>query len=91
MVRIWQLQEAKNRFSEVVNEAIENGPQIVSRHGEEVVVILAYSEYRQMQKAQIPLDQFFLQSPLRGIEELDFTRDTSLGRPDIELLAMNRA
>ena len=35
MARTWQLQEAKSRFSEVVNEAIEHGPQIVSRHGEE--------------------------------------------------------
>lgn len=85
MERTWQLQEAKSRFSEVVNEAIERGPQIVSRHGEEVVVILAYAEYRAMQKAQLPLDQFFLQSPLRGIEELDLTRDNSLPRPDIEL------
>jgi prevent-host-death family protein len=85
MARTWQLQEAKSRFSEVVNEAIERGPQIVSRHGEEVVVILAYAEYKQMQKTQLPLDQFFLQSPLRGVEELDFTRDSSLPGPDIEL------
>ena len=85
MARTWQLQEAKSRFSEVVNEAIEHGPQIVSRHGEEVVVILAYAEYKEMQKAQLPLDQFFLQSPLRGVEELDLTRDDSLPRSDIEL------
>jgi len=85
LARTWQLQEAKSRFSEVVNEAIEHGPQIVSRHGEEVVVILAYAEYKEMQKAQLPLDQFFLQSPLRGVEELDLTRDDSLPRSDIEL------
>ena len=35
---IWQLQEAKNRFSEVVNKALEEGPQTVTRHGEEIVV-----------------------------------------------------
>ena len=85
MARTWQLQEAKSRFSEVVNEAIEHGPQIVSRHGEEVVVILAYADYRKMQKAELPLDQFFLQSPLHGAEDLDLTRDKSLPRPDIEL------
>ena len=85
MARIWQLQDAKSRFSEVINEAIEHGPQIVSRRREEVVVILAYAQYRQMQQAQLPLDKFFLQSPLRDAKDLDLARDNSLARPDSEL------
>ncbi|MBG0817621.1 type II toxin-antitoxin system prevent-host-death family antitoxin [Planomonospora sp. ID82291] len=32
----WQVQEAKQRFSEVVRRATDEGPQIVTRHGEEV-------------------------------------------------------
>ena len=40
----WQLQEAKNRFSEVVDEALARGPQTVTRHGEEVVVIISAKE-----------------------------------------------
>ncbi len=85
MARVWQLQEAKSRFSEVVEEALENGPQVVSRRGEEVVVILSYLEYKQMKKAQLPLGEFFRQSPLVSVEDLDLTRDSSLARPDIEL------
>jgi prevent-host-death family protein len=85
MARVWQLQEAKSRFSEVVEEALENGPQVVSRRGEEVVVILSYLEYKQMKKAQLPLGEFFRQSPLVSVEELDLTRDSSPARPDIEL------
>jgi prevent-host-death family protein len=40
----WQLQEAKNRFSEVVDEALHKGPQTVTRHGQEVVVIISAAE-----------------------------------------------
>jgi prevent-host-death family protein len=40
----WQLAEAKNRFSEVVNKALAKGPQFVRRRGD-VVVIVAQQEY----------------------------------------------
>lgn len=39
-IRKWQLQEAKNKFSEVVRKAIEEGPQTVTKHGKESVVVL---------------------------------------------------
>ena len=38
MARVWQLQEAKNKFSEVVEEAISHGPQIITKHGIEAVI-----------------------------------------------------
>lgn len=85
MARIWQLQEAKSHFSEVVEQAIGQGPQIVSRRGVEVVVILSYQEYKRMRHTRLPLGEFFRQSPLAGAEDLDLTRDKSLPRPDIEL------
>ena len=85
MARVWQLQEAKSRFSEVVDQALESGPQVVSRRGEEVVVVLSFAEYKRMRKSQTSLGEFFRQSPLAGVEELDLTRDRSLPRPDIEL------
>jgi prevent-host-death family protein len=80
---VWQLQEAKNRFSEVVNKALEEGPQTVTRHGEEIVVILSKTEYNRLLKSQTSLLDFFRQSPLVGIE-LDLERDQSLPR-DINL------
>jgi prevent-host-death family protein len=76
---IWQLQEAKNRFSELVNRAIEEGPQTVTRHGEEIVVVLSKAEYNRLLKSQTSLLEFFRQSPLVGIE-LDLERDPSLPR-----------
>ena len=72
---IWQLQEAKNRFSEVVNKALEEGPQTVTRHGEEIVIILSKAEYNRLVKSQTSLLEFFRQSPLVGIE-LELERDS---------------
>jgi antitoxin Phd len=82
MDRVWQIQEAKNKLSEVVEKAIESGPQILTRRGEEIAVVLSYSEYLQLRKKQTPLSEFFRQSPLEG---LDLERDRSPVRPDPEL------
>nr|BFE80969.1 hypothetical protein GCM10020093_035700 [Planobispora longispora] len=44
----WQVQEAKQRFSEVVRRAVSEGPQVVTRHGEEVAVVIDIAEYRRL-------------------------------------------
>ena len=38
---VWQVQEAKNRFSEVIDKALKDGPQVVTRHGRPVVQVVA--------------------------------------------------
>jgi prevent-host-death family protein len=45
---IWQLQEAKSRFSEVVDLSLREGPQIVTRRGEEAVVVVSVKEFRRL-------------------------------------------
>ena len=45
MGRRWQLQQAKNRLSEVVDLACAEGPQIVTRHGKEVVVVVSKEDF----------------------------------------------
>ena len=84
MARVWQLQEAKNKFSEVVEEALTHGPQLITRRGVETVIVLSYAEYRSMLLDRKKLSTFFRESPLAG-QELDLTRDTSAARADIEL------
>ena len=74
MTRIWQLQEAKNKFSEVVEEAVKYGPQIITKDGSEIVVVHSYDEYRKIVLSQKKLSKFFGGSPLAGID-LDLTRD----------------
>ncbi len=44
----WQLQEAKSRFSELVDRTLAEGPQLVTRRGAEAVVVMAAPEYRRL-------------------------------------------
>ena len=76
MSQIWQLQEAKNRFSEVVDEAIARGPQMITRRGVETAVLLSVADYRKMVQSAKSITEFFRNSPLVG-EDLDFSRDQS--------------
>ncbi len=63
----WQLQDAKNRFSEVVNKALRNGPQVVTRRGKETVVIISVEQYRKLVRPKTSIVDFFQKSPLRNM------------------------
>ena len=81
--RAWQLQDAKNKFSYLVELARSAGPQIVTRHGKEVAVILSFSEYKKLIRPKTNLVKFFSKSPLSGLS-LELDRKKELPR-DIEL------
>jgi len=83
MGNVWQLQEAKNKFSHLVDKAHQDGPQIVTRHGKESVVIIAIEDYQKLNKPQSDLITFFKNSPLFDTN-IDLARDKSSAR-DIEL------
>jgi len=76
MHQTWQLQEAKNRFSEVIDKAIEHGPQVITRRGVETAVLLSVADYRKMVLGAQSITEFFRNSPLVG-EDLDLSRDQS--------------
>jgi len=80
----WQLQDAKKKFSEVVERALKQGPQLITRHGEKAVIVLSYKEYSKMKKSQTKLSEFFRASPLTKVD-LDLKRDKSLPRKDEKL------
>jgi antitoxin Phd len=84
MARVWQLQEAKNKLSKVVDDALRDGPQVITRHGAKVAVILSYTEYRKIAASQPKLSAFFRESPLAAIE-IDLSRDKSPIRKDAVL------
>jgi prevent-host-death family protein len=44
----WQVQDAKQRFSELIRTAHAEGPQVVTRHGEEIAVVIDISDYRHL-------------------------------------------
>jgi len=83
MGHIWQLQEAKNKFSKLVEKAQFEGPQFVTKHGKESVVILSVEEYQKIVKPKSNLFNFMQSSPLCGIS-IDDKRDKSASR-EIEL------
>ena len=83
MNNIWQLQEAKSKFSEMVERTLEKGVQIVTRRGRKTVVILGFDEYERLTKHTENLAQFLLASPLVG-SDLVIERDKSTPR-DLEI------
>lgn len=76
MVGLWQLQEAKNKLSQLVDEAVNTGPQIITRRGVEVAIVLSMEEYRQLTISKEKLSDFFRQSPLFDLD-IDLNRDKS--------------
>lgn len=68
MNAVWQVQEAKNRFSELIDKALADGPQIVTRHGRPVVKVIAMPEAAADSRA-MPDDgfvEFLLSMPRAG-------------------------
>lgn len=77
--REWQLQEAKNRLSRVVEQALHVGPQTITLRGKPTAVVVSFDEYRKLTLPRTGLSQFFRESPLCGTE-LDLNRSTDLPR-----------
>ena len=76
----WQLQEAKNRLSEVVRRAAEEGPQIITLRGDDAVLVIGIEEYRKLAgRSKGDLVEFFRKSPLAKVK-LDLSRSRDTGR-----------
>ena len=79
----WQLQDAKNRFSAVVDAALTGEPQEVTRRGKPVVVVIAVDEYERLCKSDAKNAPSFVEHLLAipkgsdddGFELPDRTRD----------------
>jgi prevent-host-death family protein len=69
----WQLQEAKQRFSEVVRRALEDGPQVVTRHGRDVVVVVSAAQFDKLRGETKDFKQFLRSAPDLG--RLRISRD----------------
>jgi prevent-host-death family protein len=75
----WQLQEAKNRLSELVRRAREEGPQVITLRGRDAVVVVSANEYGKLSRPRGSLVDFFRKSPLARLA-LDLTRSRDTGR-----------
>jgi len=79
----WQLQEAKNKLSQVIHDAQTAGPQTITVRGKDTAVVISTEDYQKLTHKKDSLLKFFQESPLADVE-LDLTRSKENGR-DIEL------
>jgi prevent-host-death family protein len=75
---LWQVQEAKTRLSEVIEEAQSKGPQIITRHGSERAVVLSMGDYRALTARQPDLKAYLLGGP--KVDSFEIETDTDTGR-----------
>ena len=75
----WQLQEAKNRLSEVVRKARSEGPQVITLHGADAAVVVSTQDFGRLSRPKGKLVDFFRKSPLVGVK-LDLKRSKDTGR-----------
>jgi len=80
MSAVWQVQQAKNHFSEIIDRALTEGPQTVTRHGKPVVRVVAVEGYQAALRADDGFLEFLLSMPKieGGLPEMP--RDRSKGR-----------
>lgn len=78
----WQLQAAKQHFSELVERARRDGPQVVTKHGKEAVVVVSAEDYRLLRGGGPNLVEFIRSGP--DFEALDLGRAEDRGR-DVDL------
>ena len=77
MKNTWQLQEAKNQFSLVVENALTEGPQMVTRHGELAVVVISVADLKKSKARKKSILEIC--EPIRGLD-FEVARDRSLPR-----------
>lgn len=82
----WQIQEAKQRFSEVIRAVANEGPQVITRHGEDVAVIVDIAEYRRLTGPAADVRQILLGPPMLDddeaavFDEIEAERERDHGR-----------
>ncbi len=78
----WQLQQAKAQLSEVINQAQTQGPQFITRHGDDRAVLLSIGEYARLNGGSDDLIDHLLNGP--KVEGFEVTRDHAVGGREFE-------
>jgi prevent-host-death family protein len=68
----WQVQDAKQRFSELLRVARTEGPQVVTRHGREIAVVIDIAEYRHLKGETVSFKDYLESGP--SFDDLDLVR-----------------
>ena len=72
----WQVQEAKMRLSQVIDEAQTKGPQMITRHGVDRAVVLSIDDFRSLTASKPDLRAYLLGGPKVDEFEIEPERDT---------------
>lgn len=80
---IWQIQEAKAQFSQLVEDAGKKGIQTITKKGEPIAVLISKKDYDKMIQPKESLLAFFKRAPLQNVD-LDIKRSKDLPR-DVDL------
>src|SRR6516165_2094191 len=75
----WQVQDAKQRFSELIRTAQADGPQVVTRHGEEIAVVIDIADYRHLKGETAEFKDYLRSGP--DFDGLDLARPAARPRP----------
>jgi prevent-host-death family protein len=75
----WPLREARKRLGEVVDRALAEGPQTISKRGRDCVVVISLKDLERLHGGKSSLVEFLARSPLKGLE-LDLAREKDTGR-----------
>lgn len=62
----WTVAKAKAKLSEVIERALSDGPQMITRQGRKAVVVVSAEEWERKTKRTGNLAEFFAEPPLRG-------------------------
>ncbi|MFH1708391.1 MAG: type II toxin-antitoxin system Phd/YefM family antitoxin [Planctomycetota bacterium] len=74
MGAFWQLQTAKNKLGELIDHALNEGPQTITRRGRKAVVVVSEREFGKLKKRKGSPAAFFRGSPLKDLT-LERTKD----------------
>lgn len=80
----WQLQDAKARFSELLNTTLKNGPQVVTRRGIAAAVLVPFDEWRRLQESSRPSLKTLLLDAGPGVHNLVPQRRKLRRRPPVK-------
>lgn len=71
----WQLQDAKNRLSKLIETTLADGPQVITRRGKDTAVLLSYTDYQKLTQKKTSVKEALMAA---DISNLDLQRDTSV-------------
>ncbi|MBB5752988.1 type II toxin-antitoxin system Phd/YefM family antitoxin [Prosthecomicrobium pneumaticum] len=80
----WQVQEAKTRLGEVIDRAISEGPQTITRHGKPRAVLMSVEEFEVLQKKRPSFKDFLMNGPRFDDLDLERSKDTGRDIPDFD-------